>query len=222
MWFRTKLRRILEEYFPPPDKVELLEEMDGRFTGVITSKRFRRKQPMNRHNLIHKFLSAKLTPKEMSRVLLLVALTPEEERVQRAIHDWSDPSAGQPIADPPVVEDGGRFRRKLLRILKERFPPPAMIQLRHDDGIIGTVTSKKFRYKDGNEIQEMFQKLLKARLTPEEERRVCIIVGQTPEHEKAHRDDDDLPWPGKTLIAVPKELVSAVRELIASRRRKTA
>ena len=217
MWFRTKLRRILEEHFPPPDKVEFLDERDGRIIGVITSTRFRRKQPMNRQCMIDKILRPKLSEKEMSRVLMLIALTPNEERIERAIRE-----ARAEMPERKPVEDGGKLRRKLHRILKERFPPPAMIELRHDDGIIGTVTSKKFRYKETDEIQEMFHRLLKSKLTPDEYWRVCIIIGQSPEQEEAHRDDDDLAWAGEMLIAVPKELVPEVREFVARKRRRRA
>ena len=41
-----KLKKILEASFPPPDKIELRDE--DRIIGVITSKRFRRMDTMQR------------------------------------------------------------------------------------------------------------------------------------------------------------------------------
>jgi hypothetical protein len=38
--------------------------------------------------------------------------------------------------------------RKLKNILKERFPLPDKVNLREDDGVIGIVTSKRFRRMD--------------------------------------------------------------------------
>jgi len=50
-----KLKRILEGSFPPPDKLDLRDE-DG-IIGVITSRRFRRMDTMERQNLIHDILN---------------------------------------------------------------------------------------------------------------------------------------------------------------------
>ena len=72
-----KLKRILEERFPPPDKVELRD--DDRIIGVVTSKRFRRMDSMQRQDLIHDLLTSRLTEDERRHVLLIVAVTPEEE-----------------------------------------------------------------------------------------------------------------------------------------------
>ena len=72
-----KLKRILEERFPPPDKVDLRDE-DG-IIGVVTSKRFRRQDTMQRQNLIHDILATSLNAEERRHVLLIVAVTPEEE-----------------------------------------------------------------------------------------------------------------------------------------------
>jgi hypothetical protein len=72
-----KLKRILEESFPSPDKVKLRDE--DRIIGVVTSKRFRRMDSMQRQNLIHDILAAHLTGEEQRQVLLIVGVTPEEE-----------------------------------------------------------------------------------------------------------------------------------------------
>jgi len=72
-----KLKKILEERFPPPDKVELRD--DDRIIGIVTSKRFRRLDSMQRQDLIHDILSKQLTEEEQRHVLMIVAVTPEEE-----------------------------------------------------------------------------------------------------------------------------------------------
>lgn len=72
-----KLKKILEDRFPPPDKVDLRED-DG-IIGVVTSKRFRRMDTMQRQNLIHDVLATDLTAEERRHVLLIVGVTPEEE-----------------------------------------------------------------------------------------------------------------------------------------------
>ena len=77
MALARKLKKILEDRFPPPDKVELRN--DDRIIGVLTSKRFRRMDTMERQDLIHDLLATHLTPEEQSHVLLIVCVTPEEE-----------------------------------------------------------------------------------------------------------------------------------------------
>jgi hypothetical protein len=81
--------------------------------------------------------------------------------------------------------------RKLKRILKEAFPPPAKIRLRDEDGIIGVVTSARFRNMDSMDRQDLLQDiLLKHGLSAEEMRRILIIVAVTPEEETAHTATD--------------------------------
>ncbi len=72
-----KLKRILQEQFPPPDKVDLRDE-DG-IIGVVTSRRFHRMDTMRRQDVIHDILAASLNPEERRHVLLIVGVTPEEE-----------------------------------------------------------------------------------------------------------------------------------------------
>ena len=72
-----KLKKILEESFPAPDKVKLRDE--DRIIGIVTSKRFRRMDSMQRQDMIHHILSSHLTEEEQKHVLIIVAVTPEEE-----------------------------------------------------------------------------------------------------------------------------------------------
>lgn len=77
-----KLKTILEDRFPSPDKVKLRDE-DG-IIGIITSKRFRRLDVMQRQDLIHDILATQLNPDERRHVVLIVAVTPEEEAANAA------------------------------------------------------------------------------------------------------------------------------------------
>jgi acid stress-induced BolA-like protein IbaG/YrbA len=72
-----KLKRVLEDRFPPPDKVSLRDD-DG-IIGVVTSGQFRQMDTMRRQDLIHDILDNHLSPQERRHVLLIVAVTPEEE-----------------------------------------------------------------------------------------------------------------------------------------------
>jgi acid stress-induced BolA-like protein IbaG/YrbA len=82
--------------------------------------------------------------------------------------------------------------RKLKKILEERFPAPDKVDLRDDDGIIGVVTSKRFRRMDTMQRQDLIHDILATRLTGEERRHVLLIVGVTPEEEAADaRAEDD-------------------------------
>ena len=81
--------------------------------------------------------------------------------------------------------------RKLRRILAEAFPPPAKISLKNDDGIIGVVTSARFRNMDTLDRQNLLQDTLEAHgLSTDELRRILIIVAVTPEEEAAHTATD--------------------------------
>ena len=72
-----KLRRILKERFPPPDKIELRD--DDRIIGIVTAREFRDMDTMQRQDLIHDLLATHLTPQEQRHVLMIVAVTPEEQ-----------------------------------------------------------------------------------------------------------------------------------------------
>ncbi len=80
-----KLKKFLQERFPLPDKVDLRD--DDRIIGVVTSKRFRRLDTMQRQNLIHDILATHLTEEERRHVLLIVAVTPEEEAASADVED---------------------------------------------------------------------------------------------------------------------------------------
>jgi len=81
--------------------------------------------------------------------------------------------------------------RKLKRILEERFPAPDKVSLRDEQGIIGVITSKRFRRMDTMKRQDQIHEILATQLTGEERRQVVLIVGVTPEEEIANATDDD-------------------------------
>lgn len=72
-----RLKKILQERFPPPDKVVLRDD-DG-VIGVVTSTHFYHLDTMQRQNLIHDILATHLSAEERRHILLIVAVTPEEE-----------------------------------------------------------------------------------------------------------------------------------------------
>jgi stress-induced morphogen len=76
--------------------------------------------------------------------------------------------------------------RKLKKILEEHFPPPDKVSLRESDGIIGIVTSKRFRRMDTMKRQDLIHDVLTTNLSEEERRHVLLIVCVTPEEELAH------------------------------------
>ena len=81
--------------------------------------------------------------------------------------------------------------RKLRKILEERFPPPDKVDLRDDDGVIGVVTSKRFRRMDTMQRQDLIHDILTSHLSGEERRRVLLIVAVTPEEGAANGGDQD-------------------------------
>jgi hypothetical protein len=81
--------------------------------------------------------------------------------------------------------------RKLRKILEDSFPPPDRIQLREDDGVIGIITSKRFRRMDTMQRQDLIHDILASNLTAPERQQVVIIVGVTPEEELANVEDDN-------------------------------
>ena len=71
-----KLKKIRQEAVRPLDKVNLRDE-DG-IIGVVTLKRFRRMDTMQRQDLIHDVLATHLTREERRNIVLIVGVTPEE------------------------------------------------------------------------------------------------------------------------------------------------
>ena len=71
-------------------------------------------------------------------------------------------------------------------------PPPDKVDLRDKDGMIGVVTSKRFRRMDTMQRQDLIHDILTTQLSKEERRRVLLIVGVTPEEELANAGDKDL------------------------------
>ena len=76
--------------------------------------------------------------------------------------------------------------KKTTKLLRQAFPPPARINLKDEDGIMGVVVSSRFEGLEGLDRQNLLWDVLDKKLTPEERRRVVIIVAVTPKEEIAH------------------------------------
>jgi hypothetical protein len=75
---------------------------------------------------------------------------------------------------------------KVEATLRGVFPPPDKIVLEDDDGIIGTVTSERFVGMEMIDRIHLIWDALKQGLTPDEQRRVVLIVAATPVEETAY------------------------------------
>jgi hypothetical protein len=71
--------------------------------------------------------------------------------------------------------------RKLELVLTKRFPPPAVVKLDDNDGVIGVITSTGFAKMESIDRQNLIGDLIATHLTPEERRQVQVIVGVTPD-----------------------------------------
>ena len=80
--FATKLKSLLTATFPPPAKITLRDE-EG-IIGIVVSKRFRGKDDLERQNLIGDLLDKKVTPAEKRKIVIIVCVTPEEEKAHTA------------------------------------------------------------------------------------------------------------------------------------------
>lgn len=79
--------------------------------------------------------------------------------------------------------------RKLEEVLTRRFPSPDTIRLEDHDGIIGVITSTRFAGMESLDRQNLIGDLLETNLTPEERRRVQVIVGVTPDEGTGYLSD---------------------------------
>jgi hypothetical protein len=82
----------------------------------------------------------------------------------------------------PTVE----LLEKIRSILTREFPSPDEIELEDADGIIGTLTSKRFVGMETIDRINLIWDLLDRELTREERRGVVLIVAATPEEEIAY------------------------------------
>jgi hypothetical protein len=71
--------------------------------------------------------------------------------------------------------------RKLEKALTQQFPPPATVKLEDHDGIIGVITSARFARMETIDRQNLISDIVATHLSPEERRRVQVIVGVTPD-----------------------------------------
>jgi hypothetical protein len=81
--------------------------------------------------------------------------------------------------------------RKLEEVLTQRFPTPDTVKLEDHDGIIGVITSAGFAGMESIDRQNLIGDILTTHLTPEERRRVQVIVGVTPDEGTGYLADED-------------------------------
>ena len=81
--------------------------------------------------------------------------------------------------------------RRLAKVLKQRFPPPATIRLEDHDGIIGVVTSAQFAAMEPLDRQNLIGDIIATHLSPEERRRVQVIVAVTPDEGTGYLAGED-------------------------------
>jgi hypothetical protein len=71
--------------------------------------------------------------------------------------------------------------RRVRQALVQEFPPPDTIKLEDCDGVIGVITSKRFAPLEMIDRQNLIHNLLAKSLSPDEQRRIQIIVGVSPD-----------------------------------------
>lgn len=76
--------------------------------------------------------------------------------------------------------DSSGLNKKLMGLLRQRFQPPAQIQLQYEDGIIGRITSEEFRGLKMIDRVNLIWDFLDPWLSLEENRKIAIIVPQAP------------------------------------------
>ena len=81
--------------------------------------------------------------------------------------------------------------RKLEKVLTQRFPPPATVKLEDHDGVIGVITSGHFAGMDSIDRQGLIGDLLATHLSKDEQRRVQVIVGVTPDEGAGYLAGED-------------------------------
>lgn len=67
------------------------------------------------------------------------------------------------------------FVKKLERLLQKEFPPPDLIELDDDDGILGRIVSDRFKHKDTMDRINLIWDYLDQHLTKEEKRKIVLI-----------------------------------------------
>jgi hypothetical protein len=76
--------------------------------------------------------------------------------------------------------------RKVKKLLVQRFPPPAKVDIDDHDGIVGVVTSDQFAKMDTIDRQNLIGKIIEKELSREERRRVQVIVAVTPDEGRGY------------------------------------
>jgi hypothetical protein len=76
------------------------------------------------------------------------------------------------------------------KVLTQRFPAPATVKLQDHDGIIGVITSSSFGGMETIDRQNLIGQIIATHLSKEEQRRVQVIVGVTPDEGTGYLADE--------------------------------
>lgn len=76
--------------------------------------------------------------------------------------------------------------RKVRKLLEKKFPAPDRLELKNEDGIIGTIISNKFNGMESMDRVNMVWDYLDRYLTKEEKRQIVILLTITPKEELLH------------------------------------
>jgi hypothetical protein len=74
-------------------------------------------------------------------------------------------------------------------LLRRRFRPPAVVRLKGQDGVYGSVTSAEFRGLDVRDRVKMVWAVLEDKLSFDEKKNIAVIVPMTPEDAENHDDE---------------------------------
>ncbi|MFO0966164.1 MAG: hypothetical protein U0793_11355 [Gemmataceae bacterium] len=76
--------------------------------------------------------------------------------------------------------------KKVKSLLEEGFPPPDVVELEDNDGLLGIVVSKRFKNLDSMDRVNLMWKYLEKELTAKEARQVVLLIGMTPREKLLH------------------------------------
>jgi hypothetical protein len=79
-----KMRRVLREKFPPPDKIKL--HNGETIYGLVISPQFAGKDFEDRYDMIWDHVNQRMTRDERKKLTVLFALTPEEQATRAKMH----------------------------------------------------------------------------------------------------------------------------------------
>ena len=80
------------------------------------------------------------------------------------------------------------LEEKVSKLLRQRFGRAAKVEIKDDDGIIGSVISPRFRDLETIDRVNLIWDALEKSLSTEEQQSIAIIVARTPEEARGDED----------------------------------